>query len=693
MSRCVAILIHLLLVYSPLFPQEESVRIAQKRQENIESILRLQDLRTIHDGKLISFLSDPDTVVRERAVRAFGSIQDTTVLPLLVEALFDRNLGVQTAAAFGIGQTATFLSESGRRLLEYNLIWTRLDRTKAGDRLIEEIGKFGTEQALRDLVSRFGGNTSQQFAVPLMMSIARFAIRGITTNEAVLYLMRFIKPANRAPWQAVYALQRVGNHEQTRYEIEHVVQLYKHSDAVVRMHCATLLGKLKDERISLEPLMRLAEFDSDWRVRVNALRALGNFPLTGKMEVIRTFTRAFSDENQHVAVTALSVFGNTGVTEDSAGGTVETFRLLKRMAVNSNNHYPWQIQGEAAIALAKLSGSVAFPYIAPSAWPEPRLQALVLTALAYSGSYEAEPLILDAAKKSDPFVSRAVLEALQTLSRLRAGDSLLQKHAYDACLEGLLSGDVAVVSTAASVLGDSLFLRKTSVEPLLQTLTRLRIPDDIEAMQEIIATLGKVGDERAVRVLNQYLRKPDRSIALASASALKMITGKDYSAHLSRTVEPLFTDFDFTFLRSLRDTVRGRIETIRGEITFELYKNVAPFTVLNIVKLARRGFYRGLAFHRVVPNFVIQGGDPRGDGWGGPGYTIRSEFSEIPYGEGSVGIASAGKDTEGSQFFITHSPQPHLDGRYTLFGKVISGMNVVDRIQVGDRMFDVKIEE
>jgi peptidylprolyl isomerase len=110
------------------------------------------------------------------------------------------------------------------------------------------------------------------------------------------------------------------------------------------------------------------------------------------------------------------------------------------------------------------------------------------------------------------------------------------------------------------------------------------------------------------------------------------------------------------------------------------------------MKLAtQRGFYRGLPFHRVVPNFVIQGGDPRGDGWGGPGFSIRSEFSPLTYETGMLGVASAGKDTEGSQFFITQSPQPHLDGRYTIFGKVVTGMDVVDKIQVDDHIFDVKI--
>ena len=106
----------------------------------------------------------------------------------------------------------------------------------------------------------------------------------------------------------------------------------------------------------------------------------------------------------------------------------------------------------------------------------------------------------------------------------------------------------------------------------------------------------------------------------------------------------------------------------------------APLTVANFIALARKGFFRNNAIHRLVPDFVVQAGDPRGDGEGGPGYTIRDELNELPYLRGTVGMALDWEDTGGSQFFITHSPQPHLDARYTVFGRVVNGMDVVDRL-------------
>jgi peptidyl-prolyl cis-trans isomerase B (cyclophilin B) len=137
------------------------------------------------------------------------------------------------------------------------------------------------------------------------------------------------------------------------------------------------------------------------------------------------------------------------------------------------------------------------------------------------------------------------------------------------------------------------------------------------------------------------------------------------------------------------------IQTKKGDIELELFEKDAPNTVANFVKLINEGFYDGLTFHRVIPNFVIQGGCPKGNGTGGPGYTIKCETEGNPnkHGTGALSMAHAGKDTGGSQFFITHSPQPHLDGVHTVFGKVTKGMDVVNKIKAGDVMEKVIVVE
>ncbi|HEY4734912.1 MAG TPA: peptidylprolyl isomerase, partial [Gemmatimonadaceae bacterium] len=132
--------------------------------------------------------------------------------------------------------------------------------------------------------------------------------------------------------------------------------------------------------------------------------------------------------------------------------------------------------------------------------------------------------------------------------------------------------------------------------------------------------------------------------------------------------------------------LNATINTVRGPIRLEMFGADAPITVWNFLTLARSGYYRNTRFHRVVPNFVAQDGDPRDDGNGGPGYSIRDEMNRRRYERGAVGMALSGPDTGGSQYFITHSPQPHLDGHYTVFGRVVSGFDVLDRLVQGDRI-------
>lgn len=135
------------------------------------------------------------------------------------------------------------------------------------------------------------------------------------------------------------------------------------------------------------------------------------------------------------------------------------------------------------------------------------------------------------------------------------------------------------------------------------------------------------------------------------------------------------------------------LDTSRGTIKLELYPEHAPQTVNNFVFLAREEFYDGVTFHRVIDNFMIQGGDPTGTGRGGPGYKFEDELEGNPlrHETGVISMANAGPNTNGSQFFITHAPQPHLDGKHTVFGKVVEGQDVVDSIQQGDKIKSVTV--
>jgi peptidylprolyl isomerase len=600
---------------------------------------------------------------------------------------------VQEAAAFAIGQTGTALSEPGRRRLEDDLLRNRLHATTAAERLIEEIGKFGTREALDELMLRVGNVVPARYERGLMMAIARFAIRSVTADDAVRFLLRYLRPPDTAPWEVVYALQKVGDHPQVRRDVEQIALLRKHNDPRVRLAAATILGNLSGEDAVREPLLTLAAYDGDWRVRVNALRALGTAGLGREDATLRIFRAAFFDENAHVAVSALSACGASGKLEPGKEREAELISQLRVIAENRGGNFPWQIQAEAAIALSRCTGGGAIPFLHPEGALPPRLHARLIEAVGLSSDTAASAVLLRHAEADDPVVRSAALNGLHTLA-VATNDTPLADRAYNAIARAALSPDLAVAATAASLLGEKIFRRAESLGILQRSLSFRRVPDDIEVLLETITTLGRLGDRRAVPLLREAMHLPDNSVARASATALRELTGANHSSAVPRRSLPLLTDFDFEYLFGLPDTVIVRFETIRGDIIAEFYPGVAPFSVMNLLKLAaQRGLYRGVPFHRVVPNFVIQGGDPRGDGWGGPGHTIRSEFSPLRYETGTVGMASAGKDTEGSQFFITHSPQPHLDGRYTILGRVVQGQDVVDRLQADERLFNIVVLE
>jgi cyclophilin family peptidyl-prolyl cis-trans isomerase len=208
-----------------------------------------------------------------------------------------------------------------------------------------------------------------------------------------------------------------------------------------------------------------------------------------------------------------------------------------------------------------------------------------------------------------------------------------------------------------------------------------------------IEAFAKYGISVSRSLLDAALADKDWAVRLRAAALLRQ---GEPATNVDDRIRPAPTrmaaeGYQSANLISPTVSTQAFIDTDRGTIQIELSVLDAPLTVDNFIALARRGFFNGLLFHRVVPNFVVQGGDPRGDGEGGPGYTLRNEISQQSYLRGTVGIALDWADTGGSQFFITHSPQPHLDAKYTVFGRVIAGMDVVDKIQQGDIIRRVRV--
>jgi cyclophilin family peptidyl-prolyl cis-trans isomerase len=214
-----------------------------------------------------------------------------------------------------------------------------------------------------------------------------------------------------------------------------------------------------------------------------------------------------------------------------------------------------------------------------------------------------------------------------------------------------------------------------------------------DAALAILDALGTQKSDPANLAIKSVLGSTDYLVRRRAVALLKTNGVGDFSARIG-IVQPRNTVADYTrAISRIGTTVNATIRTSKGAFTIELLPDAAPLNVDNFVQLAKRGYFDGIVFHRVVPNFVIQGGDPLGDGNGGPGYQIRCEINQEPFNRGVVGMALSGKDTGGSQWFVTHSSQPHLDGGYTVFGRVTDGMDVVDRIARGDKILRINVIE
>ncbi|HWW87151.1 MAG TPA: peptidylprolyl isomerase, partial [Vicinamibacterales bacterium] len=279
---------------------------------------------------------------------------------------------------------------------------------------------------------------------------------------------------------------------------------------------------------------------------------------------------------------------------------------------------------------------------------------------------------------SDQRVIPAVLGALVKLKAPNAERVLLDRLKVD---------DPVVRSAAATGIGE---LKPANGASALADAYAAGERDPMyTARTSALAALVKYGRDAAVPVLRRALADKDWAVRVRAAMLLKEIdpTG---AADVDMAIRPAPTTIAADIYGNARVigpvvSTQLYIDTDKGTIQIELTMLDAPLTVENFVTLARKGYFDGLSIHRVVPNFVVQDGDPRGDGEGGPGYTIRDEINERPYLRGTVGMAlDPWPDTGGSQFFIVHSPQPHLDARYTVFGRVVAGMDVVDRIQEWD---------
>jgi cyclophilin family peptidyl-prolyl cis-trans isomerase/HEAT repeat protein len=454
----------------------------------------------------------------------------------------------------------------------------------------------------------------------------------------------------------------------------------------------------------LKPVLVAAASSSDPVSRALAARGLGALKDASVVDLVVPLARDPEESVAATALKALAAMGDARGVPAAAAHLVSRSGTLQREALRTLAELPGErslrerlvplvgakepwLRGPALQALARCDRDT-FALVLSSLDPDPdwTVRAALAGALADVGDEVALGILYTLLKDEDPRVLPAVLEAVRKARGADAVD-ILRRH--------LEHADFSVRAAAASGLAD--LKAQGQTEALLAAWKRSLVDGaDVDARQAVIGALAVQTDARARDALGEIARSdPQRVVRLRAAQVLA--GPGTLPADLGPEEARPFVDYRVAM--APYDTrpglelysPRAFLKTKHGTIEVLLDVVETPFTTASFVDLARRGFYDGLTFHRVEPNFVVQGGCPRGDGNGGPGYLVRCEISQRPYGRGAVGMALSGKDTGGSQFFITHSPQPHLDGGYTLFGQVVKGLEVVDQIRPGDVIERVEI--
>jgi len=305
---------------------------------------------------------------------------------------------------------------------------------------------------------------------------------------------------------------------------------------------------------------------------------------------------------------------------------------------------------------------------------DPNLSVAAAEATARFAVYPDLPLLLASIDKTTNWRSRSLLLG-KTLE--------------------IVSGKAGLVKKVEKMILESVNAAKTPMERAWYIKCLVSDPAQFGFVkEEVERRKEKVVYTYGVETLGEMLKHKNLE---AATKALGVDVSAEIKAFLAThpMSEDLKLDYnhpiDWERVLRLDPKQKVAIKTSKGEFIVQLNVTWCPGTCAAFTELIDRGFYKNLTIHRVVPNFVMQDGCPRGDGWGGPEFTIRSEFSPTPFMEGTLGMASSGKDTEGSQWYVTHSPTPHLDSKYANFGFVISGMEVVHRLEVGDTILGMEL--
>jgi cyclophilin family peptidyl-prolyl cis-trans isomerase/HEAT repeat protein len=604
-------------------------------------LIRIADLsdRRLPDS-LYRFFKSSNPNYRREAVAAFASIKDSTAAQALGKLLLeDENSAVRKSAAFSLGQTG---SAAGADILKRALA----DKDHFVVReVLEALGKT-IRKSDRNIILNYSPSDSLS-EEGLAWAIYRLGVRGLADSAFIPKVTQYLRPGHS--FQSRFATASFfGRSALVNPTAEKVLIETALNDPRPEVRMAAVSGLRKSAGAEVVAAFKaIAQTEKDSRVRANLTRSLRSLP----PEVTRPLLlKLLADENANVGIAASEAIDNT-----IKGPWPE----LEEIA---NHQTDWRIQANLYKIVLARSYSKTLATDLKSLYERSKnvyQKAWLINALSAdvaSFSFIAHELL-----ETNVFVIKsAAAEALVDINHNKNFPVDRQPELILVYRKAIVAGDPAVVGILCAALSDPELKYKEVIRDfgfLYEAKAKMKLPKDIESLQPL-----------------------DEALAYFEGKAKPLPLKNEFN-------HPI----DWALVKTIPVGQKATIKTTKGDITIQLFVEEAPGSVANFVNLIRQTYFDGKYFHRVVPNFVVQGGCNRGDGFGSEDYSIRSEFSGRPYSTGSVGMASAGKDTEGTQWFITHSPTPHLTGNYTIFAEVIGGMETVQGVDVGDQITTVTL--
>jgi cyclophilin family peptidyl-prolyl cis-trans isomerase len=651
-----------------------SVQVVAQYSEDDYELVKTTYQRIFDKEIIDSYLYSEDTGKIKAALLSISHSEDTTFIPLITSLPFEDYLEL---ICFAIGQIGPSYSSQ-------KFLWERTNDENFPEFstfIFEAIGKVGNEEDLNKIVELYPRFDAPTFPYDgISLAIMQFSFRGIKSETSKQILIDEItNPFNsvKRKSNALFALARIGGSSDVNDELKRILLLPSSEDAdtiqlkqFALMNFRTQKFFSDDENVFIKVLQ-----GSNILLQIETARAIcyKNFKTIAELDL---YLNLINSDNPNVSRAAANSLQNLSIRNIELQDYLKNFLIRKILT-----DLPQNTRGELFSSLVKLyhPKTDSFPQgfydkvkIPEEYWND------------YYGSMTDDSEVLS--KLLHKFHSTgglsnkiSLLENLLKFQKTFPDNTELNKT-----ITSNLSSEYApLVSIAADGI-DSILISKNEsslTEQIKFTINKEKDnPDFMEGTMSLVNLAQRIDSSLFSIVVEELSSSNLYSIR-------KFIFNKTGKKLESKKPSNNFDEIwknSFAYKTAI-------VETVKGNFTIEFLPEFAPVSVGNFCMLAEKDFFDGIEFHRVVPGFVIQGGDPTATGWGGPGYDIISEFSPLPYKIGMVGMASAGKDTEGSQWFVMQGNYPHLNGRYTIFAKVISGIDVVYKTDQNDKILNVKL--